>query len=81
MMVAMRFCKLIAISAWCAEKCTAALVAQGLPLHAPEVAQMIEVKSHPDKWQRKRENREALIKLCWVVAPVAALAVVVWMLN
>lgn len=29
--------------------------------------------------QRKRENREALIKLCWVVAPVAALAVVLWM--
>lgn len=40
---------------------------------------MIEVKSHPDKWQRKRENREALIKLCWLVAPVAVLAVVVWM--
>lgn len=29
--------------------------------------------------QRKRENREAMIKLCWVVAPVAVLAVVVWL--
>lgn len=29
--------------------------------------------------QRKRESREALIKLCWVVAPVAVLVVVVWM--
>lgn len=28
-------------------------------------------------WQRKRENREALIKLCWLVAPVVVLAVVV----
>lgn len=32
-----------------------------------------------EKLQRKRENREALIKLCWVVAPVAVLAVVLWM--
>ncbi len=29
--------------------------------------------------QRKRENREALMKLCWVVAPVAVLAVALWM--
>lgn len=38
----------------------------------------------PNYWQhkelqRKRENREALIKLCWVVAPVAVLAVVIWL--
>lgn len=44
MTVATQFYKLIVISAWCAEKCTAGLAAQALLSHVPEAVQMINAK-------------------------------------